>query len=40
MKNITQWLKTNANLKIIKEPLDVNLEIPHLAFIETKKRKF
>ncbi|SHO81654.1 UbiD family decarboxylase associated with menaquinone via futalosine [hydrothermal vent metagenome] len=36
MKNITKWLKTNANLKIIDEPLDVELEIPHIAYIEVK----
>jgi len=29
--------KTNGNLKIIDESLDVELEIPHIAYIEVKK---
>jgi len=37
MKDIIKWLEENANLKIIDEPLDVELEIPHIAYIETKK---
>ena len=36
MQNVVEWLKTNANLKIIDEPLDVELEIPHIAYIEVK----
>ena len=37
MNDVIQWLKENGNLKIIKEPLDVELEIPHIAYIEVKK---
>ena len=37
MQNLIQWLKDNGNLKIIDEPLDVELEIPHVAYIEVKK---
>ncbi len=37
MQDVVQWLKDNGNLKIINEPLDVELEIPHIAYIEVKK---
>ena len=37
MDNVVDWLKANGNLKIIDEPLDVELEIPHIAYIEVKK---
>jgi 4-hydroxy-3-polyprenylbenzoate decarboxylase len=36
MQDVVAWLKENGNLKIIEEPLDVNLEIPHIAYIEVK----
>jgi 4-hydroxy-3-polyprenylbenzoate decarboxylase len=36
MQDVVEWLKENGNLKIIDEPLDVNLEIPHIAYIEVK----
>jgi len=36
MNNVVEWLKKNGNLKIIEEPLDVELEIPHIAYIEVK----
>ncbi|MFK5977122.1 MAG: menaquinone biosynthesis decarboxylase [Sulfurovum sp.] len=36
MNDVVQWLKDNGNLKIIDEPLDVELEIPHIAYIEVK----
>jgi len=36
MKDVVEWLKENGNLKIIDEPLDVELEIPHIAYIEVK----
>src|SRR5665648_129533 len=36
MTDVVQWLKENGNLKIIDEPLDVELEIPHVAYIEVK----
>ncbi len=37
MQDVVQWLKEHGNLKIIDEPLDVELEIPHVAYIEVKK---
>ena len=37
MQNVVQWLKENGNLKVIDEPLDVDLEIPHMAYVEVKK---
>ncbi|RLA67605.1 MAG: menaquinone biosynthesis decarboxylase [Epsilonproteobacteria bacterium] len=36
MQELVQWLKDNGNLKIIDEPLDVELEIPHVAYVEVK----
>jgi 4-hydroxy-3-polyprenylbenzoate decarboxylase len=36
MKDVVAWLKEHGNLKIIDEPLDVELEIPHIAYIEVK----
>jgi len=36
MNDVVEWLKKNGNLKIIDEPLDVELEIPHIAYIEVK----
>ncbi len=37
MDSVVDWLRENGNLKIIDEPLDVELEIPHIAYIEVKK---
>lgn len=37
MQDVVQWLKDNGNLKVIDEPLDVDLEIPHVAYVEVKK---
>ena len=37
MQDVVEWLKDNGNLKVINEPLDVELEIPHIAYIEVKK---
>jgi len=37
MQDVVQWLKDNGNLKIIDTPLDVELEIPHVAYIEVKR---
>ncbi len=37
MQDVIAWLKENGDLKIIDEPLDVELEIPHIAYIEVKK---
>jgi len=36
MQDVIEWLKENGNLKVIDEPLDVNLEIPHIAYVEVK----
>ena len=36
MQDVVAWLKENGNLKIIDIPLDVELEIPHIAYIEVK----
>ncbi len=36
MQDVVAWLKEHGNLKIIEEPLDVELEIPHIAYIEVK----
>ena len=37
MEDVIAWLKANGNLRVIDEPLDVELEIPHIAYIEVKK---
>ncbi len=37
MEDLVEWLKENGDLKIIDEPLDVELEIPHVAYLEVKK---
>jgi len=37
MKDVVAWLKEHGELKIIDEPLDVELEIPHIAYVEVKK---
>lgn len=37
MRRFVELLKKNNLLKIIDEPLDVELEIPHIAYIEAKK---
>ncbi len=37
MKDVIAFLKEQGNLKIIEEELDVELEIPHVAYIEVKK---
>jgi 4-hydroxy-3-polyprenylbenzoate decarboxylase len=36
MEDVVAWLKEHGDLKIIEEPLDVELEIPHVAYIEVK----
>ncbi|MEA3490303.1 MAG: menaquinone biosynthesis decarboxylase [Campylobacterota bacterium] len=36
MEDVVGWLKENGKLKVIDEPLDVVLEIPHVAYIEVK----
>lgn len=37
IENIIDFLKEEGGLKVIEEELDVNLEIPHIAYIEVKK---
>ena len=37
MQNLIDWLKREGGLRIIEEPLDVELEIPHVAYLEVKK---
>jgi 4-hydroxy-3-polyprenylbenzoate decarboxylase len=37
MEHLIDWLKREGGLRIIDEPLDVELEIPHLAYLEVKK---
>lgn len=37
MKEIIEKLKSHNLLKVIDEPLDIYLEIPHIAYIEVKK---
>ena len=37
IENVIEFLKKEGNLKIIDDELDVNLEIPHIAYIEVKK---
>ncbi len=37
MQDVVEWLKDKGNLKVIDEPIDVELEIPHIAYIEVKK---
>lgn len=37
MKEFIQILKENDLLRVIEEPVDVDLEIAHLAYIEAKK---
>ncbi len=37
MENVVEWLKEHGGLKIIDEPLDIELEIPHIAYVEIKK---
>ena len=39
MDNIIDWLKREGGLRVIDEPLDVELEIPHIAYLEVKKGK-
>ncbi len=38
MKDVIEFLKAKGNLKVIDEPLDVELEIPHIAYLEVKRR--
>ncbi len=38
MKNTIELLKKHNELRIIEEPLDIYLEIPHLAYAEVKKK--
>ncbi|HHH20638.1 MAG TPA: menaquinone biosynthesis decarboxylase, partial [Nitratifractor sp.] len=37
MKDVIAFLKEHGSLKVIDKPLDVELEIPHIAYLEVKK---
>ncbi len=37
MQDLIEWLKKEGGLRIIEEALDVELEIPHVAYLEVKK---
>jgi 4-hydroxy-3-polyprenylbenzoate decarboxylase len=37
MDRLIEWLKREGGLRVIEEPLDVELEIPHVAYLEVKK---
>ncbi|MCF6205778.1 MAG: UbiD family decarboxylase, partial [Sulfurovum sp.] len=37
MEDVIAWLKEHGDMKVIDEPLDVELEIPHVAYVEVKK---
>ena len=37
MKNAIELLKEHNLLKVIDEEVDIDLEIPHIAYIEVKK---
>ncbi len=38
MKKAIELLKKHNLLKIIDDELDINLEIPHVAYVEVKKK--
>lgn len=38
MEDLISWLKRNGDLKIIDVPVDVELEIAHIAYLEVKKQ--
>ena len=37
MRELVEFLKEKGELKVIETPLDIELEIPHLAYVEVKK---
>ena len=37
MRDVVDWLKLHGGVKEIDEPLDVDLEIPHVAYLDIKK---
>lgn len=37
MKDVIEWFKENGGIKVIDKELDVELEIPHIAYLEIKK---
>lgn len=39
MRRTIDLLKANNEIRIITDPVDVNLEIPHIAYLEVKKEK-
>lgn len=36
MKDVLEWFEKNGGVKVINEPLDVELEIPHVAYLDIK----
>ena len=38
MQDFIRFLESHNELKIIDTPLDIELEIPHLAYLEVKKK--
>ena len=38
MKKTIELLKKNNELRVIKDTLDIYLEIPHIAYAEVKKK--
>ncbi len=37
MKDVIEWFRENGGVKVIENELDVELEIPHIAYLEIKK---
>lgn len=37
MRDVIEWFKENGGIKVIDKELDVELEIPHIAYLEIKK---
>ncbi len=37
MRDVIEWYRENGGIKVIDNELDVELEIPHIAYLETKK---
>ncbi|MBN2722409.1 MAG: menaquinone biosynthesis decarboxylase [Campylobacterales bacterium] len=37
MQDVIEWFRANGGVRLIEEPLDVELEIPHIAYLEIKK---
>lgn len=37
MKDVIEWFKANGGIKVIEDELDVELEIPHIAYLDIKR---